>query len=53
MSFFYSHDDSTRILHYFTCILLSITAQDTEPTVQDEGPKGNPANLTSFPVEDF
>ena len=37
-----------QILHYFKCILLSITAQYIESTVQDVETKGNPVSLTTF-----
>ena len=35
-------------LHDFTCILISITAQDVESTVQDVKIKDNPVHLTAF-----
>ena len=34
-------------LHDSTCMLLSVTVQDVEPTVQDKE-EGNTANLTAF-----
>ena len=35
-------------VHDFTCMLLSVTVQDVESTVQDLETKGNPVNLTAF-----
>ena len=35
-------------LHNFTCMLLSVTVQDVESTVQDVGTEGNPVNLTTL-----
>ena len=46
--FFNSHEVFTYILHDFTCILLSITAQNIDATVQDIETKGNPVNLAAF-----
>ena len=37
-----------RTLHHFTCILLSVTVQDVESTVQNVETNGNAVNLTVF-----
>ena len=37
-----------RTLHDFTCILLSVTVQDVQSTVQNVETKVNPVNLTAF-----
>ena len=49
-----SHEYITRVLHDFTCMLLSVAAEDVESTVQYVETRGNPVNLTAVSyIEEF
>ena len=46
--FFNLRGDFVCTVHYFRCMIHSVTVQNIESTVQDVETKGNPVSLTAF-----